>query len=253
MHLAAQTAAAAQMKPLNSLQRALVGFAANLPETSGQKSRRHILPASRRDRDSRRQAPPITFTPPGPMRKSKSEISFKAIKRVPIANVIRLARDGESGDPVARCGRLADGLVAVQIIVVRRTAPKGLCSNAFDRVDLHRPLSNGSVPSRCPGGRQTQTIDSLAPCWVQNPLREWLVRNGLPTGLAATLLLLVAIGTIVSCSHSCTRVRRTSGRRDPTRAGRIWPGLSIPAIAISRSRRSRSPIPNDRDQCGAGV
>ncbi|MGA7451073.1 MAG: alkaline phosphatase family protein [Rhodoplanes sp.] len=53
---AAQTAAAAQTKPLNSLQRALVGFAANLPETSGKNLQAHLASIQARPR----QPPPGT-------------------------------------------------------------------------------------------------------------------------------------------------------------------------------------------------
>ena len=73
---------------------------------------------------------------------------------VPIANVIRLARDGKSGDPGARCrtlinccGRCSSGysgsrasleaenlVLRQQIIVLRRTAPKRLRFSAFDRL-----------------------------------------------------------------------------------------------------------------------
>ncbi|MGA8155260.1 MAG: hypothetical protein WB822_03405, partial [Rhodoplanes sp.] len=84
-----------------------------------------------------------------------TQISVAAMQpTVPVANVIRLASDAESGDPVGRCGMLANCCgrcssgcsdrgrhskprtcaLRQQIIVLQRTAPKRLCFNTFDRV-----------------------------------------------------------------------------------------------------------------------
>src|SRR4249919_3890967 len=57
-----------------------------------------------------------------------------------------------------------------QVIVLRRTAPKRLRFNVFDRLIFVGPPSTVPGPSRCTGGRQTGDHHSLAPCWVQNVL-----------------------------------------------------------------------------------
>src|SRR5271166_3292150 len=108
---------------------------------------------------------------------------------VPIANVIRLASDAESGDPVADVGCLQTAVVAVPrgvpIAGVTRSRELGPASadhcpaahraeeallQYYRPGDLRRPLSTVSGPARCTCGRQARDRHSLAPCWVQSLL-----------------------------------------------------------------------------------
>jgi hypothetical protein len=108
---------------------------------------------------------------------------------VTIANFIQLASDAESGDPVGRCGMLANccghcssGCSDRGRHSKPRTWPcvsRSLSCSAPRRRgsasirstgDLRRSLSTDSEPPRCPGGRQTRDRHSLAPCWVQSLL-----------------------------------------------------------------------------------